>query len=123
MLEVRGYASIFNELDSVEDLVLPGAFKVSLRDNPRPAMFYEHRRVLVGHWYEVYEDDVGLAVSGVVKDSTLAGLISDGTIRGLSIGFRARNYCFRGKQRHLEEIQLKEISFSANPIQKLATLF
>ncbi len=93
--EIQGYASAFNNLDDVGDIVAPGAFADSLGefiasgflgglnhdwDNP------------IGRPLEAHEDGKGLWIRGAISD-TAAGqdchrLMKDGVITKLSIGFR-----------------------------------
>lgn len=93
--EIQGYASAFNNLDDVGDIVAPGAFSESLGafvsggfigglnhdwDNP------------IGRPIEAREDAKGLWIRGAISD-TEAGrdchvLMKDGVVTKLSIGFR-----------------------------------
>ncbi len=99
--EIQGYASAFNNLDDVGDIVAPGAFTDSLSefvtsgfigglnhdwDNP------------IGRPLEAREDRKGLWIRGAISD-TEAGrdchiLIKDGVITKLSIGFRTLKQVF-----------------------------
>ena len=65
----EGYASIFDDVDSVQDRVMKGAFRKTLdacrRKGRMPALLWQHdAREPIGVWREMFEDDKGLYVKG-----------------------------------------------------------
>ena len=121
-----GYASLFNKVDGGGDLVLPGAFAKSLarRGVANIRMLFQHDPAQpIGKWLEIREDRKGLFVRGqlsmdVQRSVELAGLLRDGAIDGLSIGFktiRARRDRKTGV-RQLQTIDLWEISLVTFPM-------
>lgn len=96
---IEGYASAWNIVDSYNEAVLPGAFKVSLanskRDKRTVKMLYQHDTYApVGVWDELAEDSTGLRAKGrLLKDVSpkaleIYGLIKEGALDELSIGYR-----------------------------------
>lgn len=126
----EGYASVFNRPDTVGDIVRPGAFTASLKKRGvgNVRMLFQHDPAQpLGRWLQIYEDAHGLFVRGklsldVQRSSELAGLLRDGAIDGLSIGFKAiRARKPRGShRRHLLEIDLWEISLVTFPMLESA---
>jgi HK97 family phage prohead protease len=96
---IEGYASAWNVVDSYNEAVLPGAFKVSLangqRDKRRVKMLYQHDTYTpVGVWDELVEDSTGLHAKGrlLIEASPKAlevyGLVKAEALDELSIGYR-----------------------------------
>jgi HK97 family phage prohead protease len=122
----EGYASVFNIADAGGDIVAPGAFTASLRNrgSGNIRMLFQHDPAQpIGKWLDIRQDDTGLFVRGrlsldVRRAAELAGLLRDGAIDGLSIGFktiRARRDR-RSGIRTLTKIDLWEISLVTFPM-------
>src|SRR5262245_25862275 len=65
----QGYGSVFGVVDNYQDVVSPGAFKVSLAryksEGRLPAMLWQHDGMQpIGRWSELREDDKGLWCAG-----------------------------------------------------------
>lgn len=91
-----GYASVFNEVDSYGDKVLPGAFADSIaraaKAGRMPAMLWQHDPCeVIGIWQVMREDARGLYVEGQIADTSdgqeAYTLLKMGALSGLSIGF------------------------------------
>lgn len=89
-----GYASVFNEVDSYGDVILPGAFATTIKKDKTVGMFFNHASydVPVGKWLDFKEDAKGLWVEGELTQGhpmadTLKAALLHGTVQGLSIGF------------------------------------
>ncbi|VFR96519.1 Phage capsid and scaffold [plant metagenome] len=89
----EGYASVFDVVDSDDDIVAPGAFKSALATGARPAMHFNHRKfeIPVGKWTHLEEDSRGLFARGELtpRHSTsedLKAAMEHGTVTGLSVG-------------------------------------
>lgn len=91
--QFTGYASVFNQVDSYGDTILPGAYSNTLK-TLWPKMFFNHDacELPVGKWLDIREDDIGLLVTGEMTpemddaDDVYAAL-KHGTVDGLSIGY------------------------------------
>lgn len=88
----EGYGSVFGVIDSYRDVVAPGAFTRTLREDRKPALLWQHDASCpIGVWLELKEDETGLYVKGQLAetdDGTDAyKLLKMGALSGLSIGF------------------------------------
>jgi HK97 family phage prohead protease len=125
---VEGLASVFNNVDSYKDIVLPGAFAKSLKTR-MPAMLWQHRSDMpIGVWDEAEETPKGLRVKGRILD-TAAGedaykLVKARALTGMSIGYSARNYEIDDKKglRKLIEVDLFEVSLVTFPANEKAQI-
>jgi hypothetical protein len=64
---VEGYASLFGEIDAARDMVMPGAFRQTLKlRGPRrvPMLFQHDPSEPIGIWLELVEDAHGLKARG-----------------------------------------------------------
>lgn len=144
---VEGYASLWGLPDQCNDYVSKGAFTKSLakRRNPKgqwliPMYFgHVHNSVPVGVWTDITEDNKGLKVSGPILIESdparqLAAVLRAGGGMGLSIGYNTvrRKYVdpsgkefddwVSGSKRRLDEVDLREISFTPMPMLDQARL-
>ena len=94
-----GYASLFGAVDLGGDVVLPGAFAASLatRGAAGIRMLYQHDPAQpIGVWEDLAEDSKGLYVKGRLliaaspKAAEAHGLLKEGALDGLSIGYRVQ---------------------------------
>ena len=121
-----GYSSLFGAEDLGRDVLMPGAFKNSLKKQGAGSvrMLFQHDpNVPIGVWDIVREDDRGLYVKGrltldVEKAREVHALMLDGGLNGLSIGFKT----IKGKRdqktgvRQIFEVDLWEISVVTFPM-------
>jgi HK97 family phage prohead protease len=93
---VEGYGSVFNNVDSYDDVVAPGAFArtlgVATEQRRLPAMLWQHDpEEPIGVWTEMREDARGLFVRGRLANTQRGRealeLIKMGALTGLSIGY------------------------------------
>ena len=128
--EFEGHGSIFGNVDLGGDVVMPGAFKRSLKQyqdkGDLPLMFWMHDPSRVaGKWTDMYEDGDGLRVKGVLADTPLGNeirtLLQMDAVKGLSIGYRTidDDYDNNGN-RLLKELELWEVSVVSLPMNPLA---
>ncbi|RVD13557.1 MAG: HK97 family phage prohead protease [Mesorhizobium sp.] len=123
----EGYGSIFGNLDSYGETVMPGAFAKSLarhaKEKTSPLMLWQHDSYSpIGVWESLAEDKKGLfckgrLLKGVQKADEAHIILKAGAIRGLSIGYREIKVEPDGNNRNLLELDLYEISpvsFAAN---------
>lgn len=130
-LRFSGYASLFDIEDHARDVVRAGAFARSLKARGAAGvrMLFQHDAAEpVGVWDEIREDGRGLYVSGRLlpagaRGRAVIGLVSQGAVDGLSIGFRTRRSAPRpGGGRDLLEIDLWEVSIVTFPMLAQARL-
>lgn len=126
--EVQGYGSIFGNIDSYGERVLPGAFSRSIAQfkltNTVPLMLWQHRPTEpIGQWTAISEDQIGLRLVGKFNLNTTRGRdayehVRAGDINGLSIGYNEIRAKANGDVRELLELELLEtsiVSLPANP--------
>lgn len=128
---IEGYGSIFGNVDSYGEIVMPGAFTQSLVDAKRNGqtikMLWQHdSQKPIGVWDDLAEDAKGLWVKGklAIGVSPLAteihGLLKMGALDGLSIGYRtldADPHPTKPGIINLKTLALREVSivtFAAN---------
>ncbi|MGJ3231319.1 MAG: HK97 family phage prohead protease [Oceanicaulis sp.] len=130
-LEVAGYASLFDIEDHGRDLVRAGAFARSLKAKGARGvrMLFQHDAgEPVGVWDEIAEDGRGLYVRGRIlsggpRGRAALGLVREGAVDGLSIGFRTVRSAPRpGGGRDLLELDLWEVSIVTFPMLAQARL-
>lgn len=128
---IEGYASVFGEIDSYRDVVVPGAFNKSLQqryvDKGRkgvPMLDQHNSWTPIGLWpiESVKEDATGLWVVGQINMKVQKGvenhaLAEQGALSGLSIGYNTKldEWDDAGQVRILREIDLWEISMVTFP--------
>ncbi len=143
-MEFSGYGSIFNNVDSYGDIIAPGAFQSYLSDVKNgvqdwPVMLLQHGAwqvtsddlMPVGVWSDMAEDEKGLSLNGVLAGIqkgqdiyTLMKMQPRPAIKGLSIGYYAREFEYGAKadnfDRLLKKIDLVEVSIVTFPANKQA---
>ncbi len=122
----EGYASVFGIEDMGRDIVLPGAFRESLRRRGPSGiklLFQHDPAEPIGVWLSIVEDRKGLFVRGrlmaeVARAREVLALMRAGALDGLSIGYRtvrARRDAKTGV-RKLQAVDLWEISVVTFPL-------
>lgn len=129
---INGYASVFNNVDTQNDIILPGAFVSSviahLAGKTIPLLWQHKQDVPIGKIESMYEDDVGLYIKGIIAEDISSGkeamsLVEADIISGLSIGFIPLLWSYdENEVRRLEEIDLLEISLVTFPANELAKI-
>lgn len=122
-LYIEGYASIFGNVDSYNDIVVKGAFN----PDKRVKLCYQHDfNQVIGKIQEIKEDDKGLWFRAKISNTTLgkdvAILIDDGAIDEISIGYRVLDWTEKAGIRILEKLYLFEISIVTRAANELATI-
>jgi HK97 family phage prohead protease len=122
----EGYASLFGIADLGKDVVMPGAFSDSLRKRGAGdvRLLWQHDPAQpIGRWLSIAEDRRGLRVRGklnlaVERARDIHALMREGSVDGLSIGFRVERA--RAERptglRRLEKLDLWEISVVTFPM-------
>lgn len=124
----EGYASVFNNVDLGDDIIIPGAFtkvKTTRAGRLKLALFHDLTR-LVGS-AEYRQDDHGLFLKGQVNLKVSYArdayeLMKDGTLDSMSIGFNTITVAYEERAgrsiRVIKEAELWEASivpFGMNP--------
>jgi len=121
-MKFSGYASKFNDVDSYNDTIMPGAYAATLQDRERSVqMRWNHYGEVIGKWTMIAEDEKGLWVEGELtpnhsKAQDVYASLKHGAISGLSIGFYLKDFDLKPDGvRVLKEIELVEISVVEEP--------
>ena len=127
-LYIEGYAAVFNNVDSYNDILVPGSVGNFLAspDAKRLKFCAQHRQTdiidVIGKVIEVKEDSKGIwsraKISNTSKGRDAVELILDEAIDEISIGYITIDFEMKGEIRYLKEIKLREISLvirAANP--------
>ena len=125
-----GYGSVFGNVDSYREIVLPGAFTDSIKaikagGDPLPMLWQHKSDQPIGGYTALSEDARGLKVTGfLLKDEVQQAaeayaLMKARIVKGLSIGYYvlADSYNEKDNVRSLITLDLREISpvtFPAN---------
>lgn len=118
-----GYASVFNTVDSYNDIILNGAFHNSIKYNTIKLCWQHNINNIIGTIDVLKEDSVGLYIEGKINKKDIYSYVKNGIINGLSIGYNVSKYHIDDKNRRvLENIDLKEISIVAFPANKHANI-
>lgn len=127
----EGYGSIFGNVDSYGEIVESGAFTASLAEAKRKGrkvkLLWQHNPDQpIGVWDDIAENNKGLYVKGrLLKDvcgqaSEAYGLLKEGALDGLSIGYRVIEAAPHPDKQgilSLKKLDLREVSivtFAAN---------
>lgn len=132
----EGYGSVFGNVDAHGDIIMPGAFAGSLAERKAQGRniamhvmhgFYGGDGLPAGVWTDASEDSKGLhlkgRLSGMDTDygKRLYGLVKDGALGGLSIGFNVppggavKAAQGSGAQRQINRVNLHEVSLVDDP--------
>ena len=127
-----GYASIFDKIDSQNDLIKNGAFNSSIsnKDPARIKLLWQHDYTKpIGKIISLTENSRGLVVvAKLLLDITNAreaySLIKSGIVTGLSIGFSIKNFYFdqTANCRVIDDLDLWEISLVTFPANSEAQI-
>lgn len=111
----EGYASVFDNTDSHNDIMQKGAFKKTIQESKRVKVLWQHDITQpIGKPLAMSEDSTGLHVKAKISDTALGRdvvqLMRDGVIDELSIGFKTVKDSWDKKSRLIHEVQLFEFS-------------
>lgn len=126
-----GYASVFNVLDSHQDIMMQGAFRRTLLERKgKVKLLWQHDfSAPIGTFTCIREDSKGLYVEGkllldVQRGGEAHSLLKAGAMNGLSIGYTVVDYAYDDKAgaRLLKDVDLWEISLVTFPANESATI-
>lgn len=123
---VKGYGSVFGNIDSDNDIILQGAYTKTLKENGSRVRYCNQHRIdqPLGKFSELYEDGVGLAFVAEIPKTRMGEdillLMKNGVITENSVGIMPIQKSYRADGvRELKEVKLYEIScvtLAANPM-------
>jgi hypothetical protein len=125
---IKGYASMFNNVDSDNDVITRGAYAKTLQENSeRIAFLYQHNmQQPIGKPLSMKEDDKGLYIEAKISNSSLGKdvktMVSEGILKEFSVGFIPIKEEVVGNYNHIKEIKLFEFSLvtlAANPLAQV----
>ena len=127
VFEFKGYASTFGNVDRGADVVKQGAFADFLRQSKAsgdvlPVLWQHNFGEPVGIYLDMFEDDKGLFVHGIMpkSDTFVAGRVIPqmqvGSVRKMSIGYFINDMSWEGDIRQLEKLGLYEVSLVTIPM-------
>ncbi len=112
-----GFASVYGNIDSYGDVVMPGAFTLDLatRGKRRPLLSQHDPKESIG-WVELTDSSRGLLATGqLLLDLPKAHddyiRLKHGVVQGLSIGYETLRDRPHKSTRELLEIKLWEVSW------------
>jgi HK97 family phage prohead protease len=129
--EFAGYLSVFDEIDSYNDTIKPGAYKKTLRERKKFPILWQHDYTVPIGSFTGSEDEKGLLINGslnldVKQGQEARSLIMRGDVDGLSIGFDAVKWAIEERDkvnvRVLKEIRLWEGSIVTFPADQHARI-
>lgn len=130
-----GYGSVFDNIDSVGDIVAAGAFARTLKqygEQKRLPILWQHDSASpIGVYTALNEDSRGLFLQGklnleVQQAREAHALLKQGAVSGLSIGYRIKDYdMLNTGVRVIKDLDLFEVSlvtFPANDSARVASV-
>ncbi len=124
---IDGYASVFNVIDSQNDLIERGAFENVSSEKVK--LLWQHDIAKpIGIVKTIYEDSYGLKIEAEINNKILCGmeaieLIKQGAVDGLSIGFCAKEFDYNNQGiRIIKKIDLMEVSIVTFPANRSASI-
>jgi HK97 family phage prohead protease len=130
----EAYVSTFGNVDLGGDVVMPGAFSKSIKENPSIPILWQHKHDMpIGQSTNLFEDSKGLFVKyDLPKEDTFVSgrvlpQVKIGSIKEMSMGYWANEYSHDSKtgNRHLDELTIFEgslVTKAMNP-EALITAF
>ena len=129
----EGYASVFGNVDSYGDIVMPGAYAKTIqerRSKVRVLWNHDSAGLPIGTPADLIEDSKGLYVKATFASTTFAQdvrtLMSEGAIDSMSVGYNTIKATYGETEesyvRYLNELKLFEFSPVIFPANELAVI-
>ena len=123
-MRFAGYAAVFGRPDRGGDVVRAGAFARTLKGRGSVPLLWQHDAARpIGRIEYLREDRRGLRVIARLSDGRAgkeaAALLKEGSVRGLSFGYRVRE-AHGDAPRELADLDLVEVSLVTLPMQPKA---
>lgn len=135
---IEGYASVFNNVDTGGDVVLPGAFKKTLKERLAKNFIklvdshniHEGTSAVIGVVSEAKEDDTGLwfkgRLSSVARAQDVRTKVREGILDSTSFGYdTVKASAGKDGVNYLKELKLYEVSvviWGMNPLASLTAV-
>lgn len=128
---VKGYFSVFDNVDSDGDIIRKGAYEKTLKANrSRIQHLWQHNpHMPIGKLQELKEDSKGLYFESKLSDTALGNdvlkLYKEGIIREHSVGFEVKDQ-IQSDHREITEIKLWEgstVTWGANELAQVSKAF
>lgn len=122
MLRVRGYASVFGNIDAYGEVVDAGAFSRWISENPSKSvpLYWQHSYAFdwtakpIGKTTMIRQDSYGLYFEGEIADTAegleIQELLKSGAITNASFGFKTIDQYQKDEVWHLSDLDLTEIA-------------
>jgi len=113
---VKGYGSVFGNVDSDGDIITKGAYSKTIKENgQRVRYLYQHNMDMpLGKMLNLYEDEKGLVFEAEIPKTRLGKdvveLMKAGVITENSVGILPIMKAMNGNYREIREVKLYEIS-------------
>lgn len=126
---IKGYASVFGNIDSDGDIMDKGSFTKTLSENKQRVKFlWQHRMDMpLGKVLDVKEDEIGVPFEAKISNTQLGEdaktLIKDGVLNEFSVGFMPIKM-EKGSDgyNHIKEVKLYEFSLVTLAANDQATM-
>lgn len=131
----KGYASIFGNVDSYDEIVEAGAFEESIKrqrklNGPLPVLWQHNSALPIGGDEAIEEDEKGLKADGFLLIDAIPlakqahELLKRRVVKGLSIGYQVEASTMNEKTgiRTLQKLALHEYSIVTFPANTLANV-
>lgn len=124
MLKVRGYASVFGNLDRDNEVVVKGAFSNWIANNPdtNVKLYWMHSHKFnplakpIGVTTKIKQDAKGLYIEADVLDTPegveVQELLKHGALREASFGFKINDRFQKADVWHLTDLDLLEVTIA-----------
>ncbi len=129
LIKITGYASVFNQKDKQNDIVIPGSFFIDKKIEEIPFLWQHNSNQPIGYLTVAKEDNYGLYIEANITNKTQIAqeaidLIKQKITTKLSIGFDILDY-FIDKNvgiTYLKKIKLIEVSLVTFPANELTNV-
>lgn len=131
----EGYASVFGNVDSYGDIIMPGAFTKTIQERRgkiRVLWNHDSSAPPVGKLLDISEDGYGLKIKAQLastpRGQEIAQLMRDGVIDSMSIGYTTVKHAYEQRDdlgrevRLLQELKLYEFSPVNFPANEAASI-
>jgi HK97 family phage prohead protease len=120
LLNIKGYAAVYDTLDRDGDIITAGAFKDAGESHRIPLLWQHKQDQPIGVINSLQEDKYGLLMDADIittsnYGSEASSLLLAGAVNGLSVGFTIRDFHHRNKVRYITNAKLMEVSLVTFP--------
>ena len=121
---IKGWASVFGEIDIESEVIVKGCFKKDLKKLTfaRPMLLEHNTDKVIGRWDLIKEKEYGLWCEGTVFDETTQFWIDKCGISGLSVLLNeVKKKRINGLWYHVKG-EIEEISVCCTPMNRTARI-